>query len=375
MKHQLFLGAAAAIMALASCASDETVSQRPAEVIDFQVSTANATRADAVYCANNLPTAFKLYAATEGKNYINGDNVAFAAGKWTNTTALRYWPAQEVTFYGIVNGEAAGFNVAAPTTTTFTVDETVAQQKDLLYARTTATKADPAAPVMLNFRHALAQIVFRAKNTNSQLYVEISGVAVNNVESQAAYTLPSANTDANILDHAQATDPDPASASRGTWGTMSEPKSYAVTLPAAVEATAAGANLTDVTDATGADYSKAMLLLPVQGTTALVPTAGSKIDANSTGTYFVVKAKICNVAGSAYDAASDITLYDGDIVIPASFTWEQGKKYIYTFVFGNGNGGYNPDDSTPVLVPITYDCTVDDFVAGGNTDTEMKTND
>ena len=48
--------------------------------------------------------------------------------------------------------------------------------------------------------------------------------------------------------------------------------------------------------------------------------------------------------------------------------WKQGKRYVYTLIFGEG-GGFNPEnpdpenpDPEPVLVPITFDVTVDDFV-------------
>ena len=45
-----------------------------------------------------------------------------------------------------------------------------------------------------------------------------------------------------------------------------------------------------------------------------------------------------------------------------------GKRYVYTLIFGEG-GGFNPEnpdpenpDPEPVLVPITFDVTVDNFV-------------
>lgn len=49
--------------------------------------------------------------------------------------------------------------------------------------------------------------------------------------------------------------------------------------------------------------------------------------------------------------------------------WKQGKRYVYTLIFGEG-GGFNPDpdpdpenpDPEPVLVPITFNVTVDNFV-------------
>jgi hypothetical protein len=44
--------------------------------------------------------------------------------------------------------------------------------------------------------------------------------------------------------------------------------------------------------------------------------------------------------------------------------WKQGKRYVYTLIFGEG-GGFNPDpdpeNPEPVLVPITFDVTVDNF--------------
>lgn len=53
---------------------------------------------------------------------------------------------------------------------------------------------------------------------------------------------------------------------------------------------------------------------------------------------------------------------------PAAQVWKQGKRYVYTLIFGEG-GGFNPEnpdpenpDPEPVLVPITFDVTVDNFV-------------
>ena len=55
----------------------------------------------------------------------------------------------------------------------------------------------------------------------------------------------------------------------------------------------------------------------------------------------------------------------------------QGKKYIYTLIFGEG-GGYkpepdpdDPDKPEPVLVPITFNVTVDAFQDGGSYNIDM----
>ena len=60
------------------------------------------------------------------------------------------------------------------------------------------------------------------------------------------------------------------------------------------------------------------------------------------------------------------------LAIPASFNWEQGKKYTYTIVFGKDGGGFIPGgDPDPVFVPVTFDVTVDDFVTVNNKDKDI----
>ncbi len=53
---------------------------------------------------------------------------------------------------------------------------------------------------------------------------------------------------------------------------------------------------------------------------------------------------------------------------PKHDKWMQGKKYTYTLIFGEG-GGYTPGPNPePVLVPIKFEVTVDEFQDGGNYD-------
>ena len=63
------------------------------------------------------------------------------------------------------------------------------------------------------------------------------------------------------------------------------------------------------------------------------------------------------------------------IAIPFAAVWTQGKKYTYTFVFGKGNGGYDPTTGDDVLVPIDFEITVDDFVKVINSDTDVPMNE
>ena len=396
MKKKIFMGALVAIM-FTACSNDElTDVNRDGDEITFGVVTNASTRAENVYCSNNKPTDFKVWATFNNKTYFEGDEIKYEDGKWVNTTGTRYWPdGGAVTFYAHKNaGEAFNWDNGSPKIENFTVGTDVAGQTDLIYAVKSQTKTVAGADgkVTLNFRHALSQIVFQAKNTNPTLYVEISGVSVCNVGSKNTFTYPSEDTDNNYENHEGTEDNNTSFGNH--WGTISDPTSYSVTF-AAVDVPGNKTNpeiksLTNTNDkpddATTKEFSStAMLLLPqtTQQWDITSSATGNGNPSNQTGTYFLVKCRIWNVAATTglVDKVNDIYLWGNaaeakNIAIPVELNWEEGKKYVYTFVFGDGNGGYDPDpedpnpddpdnpdpDPTPVLVPITFEVTVDDFV-------------
>ena len=387
-------------MAMASCSQDETIGiNHDGDEITFNVVTNSATRAADVYCNQNLPDGFYVSAISDGKTYIDKDYVTGKNGNWTNTSGTRYWPETPVDFYAHVNGEAwykwsvDGAGKATAKFENFTVNNTVGSQVDLLYAvKTNQSKAD--GKVNLNFRHALSQIVFQAKNTNANLYVEIAGVSVANVGGTNTFTFPSESTETNIAHNNYDKDGDGvyedgefgSDISYGTnWGTWAALTQGTAKYDVDFEKTPVpGTNtLVALTTAnkTGEEYnSNAMLLLP-QKTAAWDPEANPLPGAEkNTGSYLLVDCAIFNVAGTDYAEGDDVCLWGKpqgsgwttkELAIPVGFDWEQGKKYVYTLVFGEGNGGYNPDpdpedpdpeDPDPVLVPITFEITVDEFV-------------
>ena len=398
MKKSYLLGALG-LLAMASCSQDETIGiNHDGDEITFNVVTNSATRAADVYCNQNLPGGFYVSAISDGKTYIDKDYVTGSNGNWTNTSGTRYWPETPVDFYAYVNAGTSykwsvdGAGKATAKFENFTVNNTVESQEDLLYAvKTNQSKTN--GTVNLNFRHALSQIVFQAKNTNANLYVEIAGVSVANVGGTNTFTFPSANTETNIVDHdgnadgvyedgefGDITD----GLNWGTWAALTQgTEQYNVDFTEiAVEGNNTLVALTTANDA-GKEYnSNAMLLLP-QKTTAWDPETYPRPTAEgNTGSYLLVDCAIFNVAGDDYDADGDVCLWgeqkkEGgwttkELAIPVAFDWQQGKKYVYTLVFGEGNGGYNPDpedpeDPDPVLVPITFEIFVDDFelVNGG----------
>lgn len=378
-------------MLLVSCSKEEVIDvNHDGDEITFDVVTNSATRAADVYCNNNMPKEFYVSAISDGMSYIDEDHIAYENESWVNKSGVRYWPATPVDFYAYYNDNGSykwsvAEGKAVAKFVDFTVNDNVADQQDLIYAvKTSQSKPGEDAantPVALNFRHALSQIVFQAKNTNANLYVEISGVDVVNVGNTNTFTFPSANTDNNIVDHTGATADYPAGADGwGTWAELtSGTASYAVAFDAvAVKGDNNVVALTTTDDGAkdGEFNANTMLLLP-QNTTAW--DAESKLGETS-GSYFLVNCIIKNVKdGSGVAGDDDVYLWGAanapkKLAIPVAFNWEQGKKYIYTLVFGEGNGGYEPDpeDPTPdpVLVPITFTVTVDDFVTPPATEVE-----
>ena len=420
MKKIIFGAMAAA--ALLACSKEQVIEQNRAnDEIGFSVVAENQTKAEDVYDSNHTMGAFTVSATYTNKDGItswyfqndlitkvqDGENYA-----WKNTAATRYWSADGThDFYAIVNGTMTlDATPAKLPTVNFTPDTDVAKQKDLLYAVTKGLKKSDKK-VVLNFRHALSQIEFKAKNTNSKLYVKISGVQVGNTPGVGTFAYPGKAGEA------------------GVWNSCTTPTDYTVTLSPAV-AVAGNNNAVGLTLSTDAiddtrDFKKSMLLIPAT-TDAWVPERGEGTEgpggggdwgnggkddgvypepgadsgdpgndgdndgneqggsehamrryntasagaSDVTGSYLAVKCEIYNVAGGTYDEDTDVCLYNGWAIIPAAFSWEQGKKYIYTLVFGEGDFGYNggngenpipAPDGEKVVTTMNYDVDVESF--------------
>ena len=125
-----------ALMALAavSCTKSEVLETNSGE-IRFNVVANKVTKAADVFCNNNMPGAFKVYAVNEGKTYIEGDDIVKTGeNSWENQSGVRYWPETAVDFYAHVNAGNAFIwsESSAPTVENFTPSTTVSDQVDLL---------------------------------------------------------------------------------------------------------------------------------------------------------------------------------------------------------------------------------------------------
>lgn len=409
MKRYIFAGVSMALV-LAACSKNEVFEvNQDGNEIQYSVVANNATKAADIYCNNNKPAEFTVFAeSSDGKTYINGDKITKTDGNnWVNKSGTRFWPNDlSLDFYAIVNGTIK-WNVSAegnaPATIDYEVSTNVAEQQDLLYAVKMGQQkgAEATKPVTLNFRHALSQVVFQAKNTNENLYVEISGVKIVNVANKNTFTFPTSNTDNPTLvdiDHDGSFDEsvDYEKDNWGTWaplalvsGGAAGSTVYPVTFEkVVVPGNNTGATIVNLTNNADNEFNaKALLLLPQKANAwnpvdvAYPGVAGHAAN----GSYFLVNCAIYNIAGGSFDAATDTPLWGTttkhkEVAVPVIINWEQGKKYVYTFVFGEG-GGFDPEDPDPenpdpenpdpVLVPVTFEVSVDDFVSVANSDIDM----
>ena len=116
MKKFLF-GTAGLLLIAASCSKNEVVEvNQDGNEIQFSVVANNATKAADIYCNNNKPSEFTVFAeSSDGKTYIDGDKIVSSDGgnTWVNQSGTRFWPnGLSVDFYAVVNGDIK-WNVTA----------------------------------------------------------------------------------------------------------------------------------------------------------------------------------------------------------------------------------------------------------------------
>lgn len=387
MRTKYLFGAMATLM-MTACSQDEMVSVRQ-DGIAYSVSANTQSRAADSYCRNLLPDYFKVWAKSDdGLLYINGDKIENKAGVWTDENGTRYWPEDnKLDFYAEVNGdEEFSFNDGAPTFNDFTVKNKVTEQVDLMYS-VRKGQSKSVDKVMLNFRHALSQVCFKAKNSTKNMRVVIKGVSVGHLTNKGTFLFPKDDTSYNYENHTD-NNSGKVELNGGQWVipyNAQYDNRYDVTPLGGTVTLAPGkdANLTCPEDNHKKGFEQVLTLLP-QDVDAWDPNnAGKTYD----GAYFLLNLVLSNITKD--NAGNDVftTVYTGKAAIPVSVAWEQGYRYIYTFVFDEGgDGGWTPypdpydpdypDVPQPVLTTIKYDVTVDDFVpvdGDGKDDTNMNT--
>lgn len=318
------------------------------QISDFQVwgyfapgATGTGVSAGALYMGTSA-TVGTLFDGSAGSYNYN------------DATKMVYWPATTapLNFQAITPASDDEFTIEntpnanlARVTAVVTVPTACANQKDIMFAKTDNQTKESAVDykAALNFQHGLSQVVFAGRSASANITAVVESIEMHNLYNTGKvgfFGTASALT----------------SETTGNAGTTFSP----ILLDPTEEGQelALTINSTTAKNLTAADG--ALLMLPqnvtawAATTTAPYVTPGAADAAHNS--YMVVH--VASVTSNGVTLMSD-----KDIYIPVEIAWEQGKKYIYTIVFGQGTGGYD-EDGKPLdnMIPITFTVSQTDWV-------------
>ena len=334
----IILVLAGCFMALPVCTEkDEIKATADSNAISLSAVVPNGSRSAATTTATI--NDFIVYAFTENSMLMDGVKVTRQGGSWTYSPPA-YWPVNPVNFYAYspeidlstdITGEGGGHIPGY--LNNYNVDLLYAVRKDV---------AQQAAPVSLNFRHALSKVSMMLSSTNPRLKVVVSYISLKNVYREGSFNFPQASTLASTPDVV------------GSWTNL---KSLSDMITFSIISNEDRVELTPLpTDYTlnNLDYS---YVIPQPLTDVQLSDAGYS------GTYIEVDCEI-------FDSATGAKLWPnsktpnymlvaqtetGRIVYPASSdlvkAYLPGHAYIYNIQINN------PD----VLDMIEFDVTMDDY--------------
>ena len=347
---------------LMGCSDEEiaNVETSSRNAIGFNVlSNAAETRATPTTPTNLTSTDFDVFAFTAdgtafmGKNDTefehDGVKIVYTNGKWDydNASDLRYWPTEALDFYafnpGTVSEDMMVFYSWEATKDVQKISYTCMDEYgagthanyDVMYAMAKGqTKDMNNGIVKFNFKHILSQVVFKAKTQYDNMQVDIDVIKIHNFKFAGAFTLPA------------------AADGTGSWSSSDLAFPHAFTV-------VKNANITvnSNTEATDITTNTPMLNIPQELTAWKVSETAtkSKLEAdNAKQCYLEIACKIRQSGAYLLGSASEYkTIY-----VPFGDTWEQGKRHIYTLIFG---GGYT-DQGEAVLNPIQFDAETTGWV-------------
>ena len=328
------------VAAFIACSNDEVIPSHNS-AIEFNPTTKNSVRT--ITTTTNNISKFNVWSYTaEGKTVMNNIEVSKATGEWAYSP-VKYWPYDAtLDFYGItpttlvgtgngsvehhidveVSADAAKINFAGASISDTRGEFFYCQNyPDILYATAlNLTKENNnGTKVTMNFRHAMAQVEFKVKNSStidSEVSYQPSIVMIDGIDNAGTYTLPMAST---TLDFA-------AGESHGSWTTSLSKEGVPHSFNVIPNYIAPGSDAVLITDANDIHY-----VLPQKKDDAeLIVTFGVQ-----QGEHFI-EGVLKNVA------------------LPVD--WKEGHKYTYTLVV---NSAIDPDLNDLI---IDFDVTVDEMV-------------
>jgi len=374
MKKVIFGTALASMALLSACSSDNelaNVGTTASNAIGFHVVGNKAeTRATPITPDNLTSTDFNVFAyknnngadgeifmGDNGLNHgLSGVTIKYKNEKWDydNPADLHYWPKEgSLNFYAVSPASIPegvtlySWDIQQETKTiTYTCfDEYNVSNgnsnPDVMYAITKdQTQSTQAGKVNLNFQHILSQIVFQAKTVNSDMEVDIKEIKIKNFKIGGTFTIPT----------------DGSSPSQSSWSSLGEVFKFSPFT--VIKKTDADPIKITGTESTDISSTTPMLFVPQQLTGWNV--AHKIDDAETNGeSYLIINCKIKQKNDYLHGKE---TQYE-DLYVPFGTSWEPGKRYIYTLIFG---GGYNAQGQA-ILQPINFKAEVGKWVDAATT--------
>ncbi len=366
MKKLFILLPIAALM-FASCSNDEQVSAPSVQNVPEGAIWFSSGLKDMTRGATTMENfrAFNVSAVHDDAQYAFNDLAVTSSDGmlWTyntgdNENPYKYWPADNSQLKFFAYAPATLQNKMAIVTSSqqmnaFQQVQHVADHVDVLAAFAKGSKAANASSgVTLDFKHALAQIEVRCKNSKpSDFKVEVLGVKLCRIGDTGDMTFQTA------------ADGYPA------WSAISGSQSFIKKGTGAVNAIEMTAQPQNIMF--GADN---FLMLPQQ----LTAWAGSGTDTQ--GAYLSVLCRIYHKENDEWVQKYPNTADKfGFTAVPISTNWTPGHRYVYTLDFygtGGGAGQVDPDPENPEDRPThPGDPGYDPENPGGDSDVDPTPDD
>lgn len=380
---------------LAACSNEEIVptEQSPAAGGDICFSLAVAeSRGDTASVSTIAAKGFWCRAVKDdGTNYWstapngvlhfvrNETTGAYVAEMPTGVEIDMRWPASEtLSFYAsnLDPSDLAMDTSNPPKYPAFTPATNIPDQVDFVYATNKGTIDDFTTTIPLNFKHALTQVVIRAKNSNPQYTVKVKGYKIYFLAGQSTFTFPAAVAGSTTQ------------ATGSNWGSYANVGNVENNASEYYSGLYGGYNVTNgsIHDTTAGDYillgsdyqmlsaknDQSGLLMMPEGSFSYY--GFSSTNGAEYGFYFGFLVQVDMADGTPlYPALAkdpdtglssstnrisyqNLPLYYGYIYHPQSIDWRNytGKKIIYDVDFSGGLGKVGPMEQT-IVDPATYD--------------------
>lgn len=325
------------VLSLVGCQSPREIDEPEAgDKILFHPFVSDRLRGTEESISTLAQSGFTVRACGQGRLYFE-DRVTAAdpdtgMGDW-NTADTHPWPTYELDFigyndlgdYGTLSTDATDKSIKLST------PETVAKQVDIVVARTKGRAAEHAINgVPLYFKHLLSQLSVQAKNSNKTYKVEVAGVKIARIQSQATLTLPDKIKQGEELTG---------------YRDLADPKSFGA-------ATANVLTLDDTPQEIGTGTAGNFMLIP-QELTAWNREEQAKGAADNEGTYLGILLRITTPTGAQYYPLEEGKYAYATVPFSVPDGMKAGVHYKVTLDFSKGAGYQEPSlgDGIPADLP------------------------